>query len=496
MRHRGWPISVIGLVALASAPAWGQDTTRISVATGGGQGDSASQHPSVSADGRFIAFQAWSSNLVPADTNQAVDIFVHDRQTGETTRVSVASDGSQANHGSTRPSISGDGRFVAFQSYAGNLVPGDTNNTWDIFVHDRLTGETRRVNVSSAGMQANGYSLSPSLSGDGRFVAFHSSAQNLVVGDSNVAIDAFVHDRHTGQTFRVSVASGGVQSNNDSYDPVLSTNGRYVAFWSWASNLVPDDTNNIPDVFLHDRATGATERISVSSGEAQGNDYSGYLGRASISSDGRYVAFQSRASNLVVGDTNGAWDVFVRDREFGTTSCVSLGTSGLPGNNWSQNAAISANGRFVVFDSWASDLVPADTNACKDVLVRDRANFTTTRLSISTHDVQGNESSEYPAISADGRYVAFHSWASNIVEGDSNACPDVFLRDRAIAPCCPGNADKQPGQVDFADITAVLFNYFGIAHPNGSSVGDANCDGFINFADITSVLGNFLLVCP
>jgi Tol biopolymer transport system component len=237
---------------------------------------------------------------------------VHDRLTGQTTRVSVASDGAQGNGDSECPSISADGRYVAFASLASNLVPGDTNGRMDIFVHDRLTGQTTRVSVASDGTEGNGDSGFPSISADGRYVAFASLASNLVPGDTNGTWDVFVHDRLTGQTTRVSVASGGAQGNGDSRFPSISADGRYVAFQSYASNLVPGDTNGVLDVFVHDRLTGQTTRVSVASDGTQGDSYS--FG-SSISADGRYVAFASYASNLVPGDTNGWADVFVAMRQ-------------------------------------------------------------------------------------------------------------------------------------------------------------------------------------
>ncbi|MGD9519826.1 MAG: TolB family protein, partial [Armatimonadota bacterium] len=295
------------------------ETTRVSVSTGGGQAKKASHFPSISADGRCVAFESYASNLVPGDTNGSEDIFVHDRLTGETTRVSVSTGGGGANGPSGWPSISAEGRYVAFIGFgwADNLVPGDTNDTNDIFVHDRLTGQTTRVSVATGGGQANDWSEGPSISADGRYVAFHSSADNLVPGDTNGHEDIFVHDRLTGETTRVSVATGGGQANQGSWEPSISADGRYVAFHNLASNLVPGDTNGSEDVFVHDRVTGQTTRVSVSTGGGQAN---GESGKPSISADGRYVAFESLASNLVPGDTNGVEDIFVHDRGGGTTA--------------------------------------------------------------------------------------------------------------------------------------------------------------------------------
>jgi Tol biopolymer transport system component len=182
---------------------------RVSVASDGSEGNDYSAYPSISADGRYVAFESWASNLVDGDTNYSYDVFVHDRWTGETTCVSIASDGTHGNNFSYSPSISANGRYVAFSSDANRLVSGDTNNSTDVFVHDRWTGETTRVSIASDGTQGNDVSSDPSISADGRFVAFQSSASNLVISDTNNASDIFVHDRQAGETSIVSIASDG-----------------------------------------------------------------------------------------------------------------------------------------------------------------------------------------------------------------------------------------------------------------------------------------------
>src|SRR5439155_1754636 len=207
--------------------------------------------PALSADGRFVAFVSFATNLVAGDTNGATDVFVHDRQTGTTERVSVASDGTQGNAASAGAALSADGRFVAFHSYATNLVAGDTNGATDVFVHDRQTGTTERVSVSSGGTEGNGFSAAPALSADGRFVAFHNTATNLVAGDTNGKTDVFVHDRQTGTTERTSVASDATQGNGPSAGAALSADVGLVAFHGTATNLVAGDANGAYDVFVH-----------------------------------------------------------------------------------------------------------------------------------------------------------------------------------------------------------------------------------------------------
>jgi Tol biopolymer transport system component len=220
------------------------------VSSTGEQADANSSGSAVSADGRFVAFGSNASNLVPNDGNHTYDVFVRDRKTGKTRRVSVSSEGVEGNGASQNPSISANGRFVAFSSGAANLVPGDTKEHVDVFVHDRKTGKTRRVNLSSAGVEADLDSDLPSISASGRFVAFESFATNLVPGDTKAVRDVFVRDRKTGKTKRVSVSSAGVEGDAESFAPSISGDGRFVAFESPAMNLVPEDLNNARDVFL------------------------------------------------------------------------------------------------------------------------------------------------------------------------------------------------------------------------------------------------------
>jgi Tol biopolymer transport system component len=417
----------LGLLLAATGVAEGATakTTRVSVRSNGDQGNGPSPDASISAGGRFVAFTSYGSNVVPGDTNGLQDVFVHDRAAGTTSRVSVRSNGHQATGDSYLPSISAGGRFVAFTSGASNLVPGDTNGMEDAFVHDRQTGTTRRVSLRSNGDQANHNSYLPSISADGRFVAFHSDASNLLPGDTNNKTDVFVHDRTTGTTRRVSVRSNGDQATGYSYAPAISGDGRFVAFYSNASNLVPGDTNGKTDVFVHDRKTAKTSRVSVRSNGHQANGDSFV---PAISGNGRYVAFVSNATNLAPGDTNNRPDVFVHDRRTGKTSRVSVRSNGAQSDGYSIIASISADGRYVAFSSYASNLVPGDTNGKTDVFVHDRKTAKTARVSVRFNGHQANGDSFDPAISANGRYVAFPSYASNLVPGDTNGTSDVFVR--------------------------------------------------------------------
>ncbi len=420
------------------------EITRVSVGTGNIQSDGNSYNASISADGRYVAFMSYATNLVAGDNNGVYDVFVHDRQTGATTRVSVHTNGTEGDSDSSLPSISADGRFVAFESAAANLVVGDTNNTWDIFVHDRDTGATTMVSVDSGGQQSNDESIECSISADGRYVAFQSYGTNLVAGDNNSMVDIFVHDRLLGETTRVSVDSSGAQGNNDSYRTSISADGRYVAFESYATNLVTGDNNGVHDIFVHDRQTGQTARVSVNSSGIEGNGESDAPAR--ISADGRFVAFQSNATNLVAGDTNGESDIFVRDRLSGKTTRVSVDSDGLQVNGYSTSPCISAEGRFVAFESGAANLVAGDTNGVVDVFVHDRESDETTRVSLGWDGIEGNNDSIYPCISADGRYAAFYSPASNLVANDTNGCYDVFIRDRQTGETTRVSVDSSGAQ--------------------------------------------------
>jgi Tol biopolymer transport system component len=401
-RLHGWTALVGGLgiafPAAAAGPLPQQVTERISVATDDQQGNGHSLRAALSADGRFVAFASYASNLVPGDTNGTPDVFVRDRHQRTTERVSVSSSGTEGDAESGLPALSADGRFVAFRSLAENLVAEDTNETWDVFVRDRAEGSTVRVSVSSNGTEGLQASGDPALSADGRFVAFES-LNDLVADDTNGTHDVYVHDRETGVTERVSVSALG-EPDSFSFTPSLSADGRYVAFHSFATNLVPLDGNVLADVFVRDRFLGTIERVSVDSAGVAGDSDSMI---PSISADGRFVAFDSLAGNLVAGDSNFAWDVFVHDRVNGTTERVSLDSAGNPGNFDSQDPALSADARFVVFHSTANNLVSGDMNDDLDVFVRDRTSGITARASVDSAGAEGIRSSFHAAISGGQR---------------------------------------------------------------------------------------------
>ncbi len=436
---------IVGTIFLLSAPVSAQYTQRVSLTSGGAQGNAGSVYPAMSsssADGRYIAFTSLATNLVPGDTNGVQDVFVRDRQLGITERVSVNSAGVQANGTSFQSSISADGRYVAFYTLATNLDVADTNGTYDVYVRDRQLGTTERVSVSSSGTQGDAYSVGGALSTDGRYVCFDSIATNLVAGDTNGSSDVFIRDRLLGTTELVSVDSSGVEGNGFSARGAITADGRYVVFASEATNLVAGDTNAASDTFVHDRQTGTTERVSVDSSGTEAIGGTANVWTPSITDDGRYVTFTTDATNLVPGDTNGVHDVFIRDRQLGTTERVSVDSSGVEGNGDCRSNSVSADGRYVAFDSSATNLVAGDTNGWPDVFLRDRQLGTTERVSISSGAGQGNFDSDSAVVSADGRYVVFESFASTLVGGDTNGASDVFIRDRNVTSftslCDPG----------------------------------------------------------
>ncbi len=286
------------------------------------------------------------------------------------------------------------------------------------------------ASVDSAGAEANNASYAPAISSDGRYVAFVSDATNLVANDGNIKADVFVHDTTTGIISRVSVSTAGTEGNFAGMSPAISSNGRYVVFDSWANNLVANDINSFSDVFVRDTTTGAeiTSRVSVSTAGTEGNGISSF---PAISSNGRYVAFDSWANNLVANDINNSSDVFVRDTTTGAeiTSRVSVSSAGTEGNGESRDPAISSDGRYVAYQSFADNLVANDTNNADDIFVYDTITSITSRVSVSTAGTEGNNNSESPSISSDGRYVTFHSFADNLVANDTNGVFDVFVRD-------------------------------------------------------------------
>jgi hypothetical protein len=439
-----------------------QSTALVSVDANGVQAAGGSSG-AVSPDGRFVAFESGSASVVVGDTNGKADVFVRDRLLNQTTRESVTSAGFQVNGSSSRPALSADGRFVVFESDATNLVTGDTNSKWDVFVRDRQLGQTSRVNVNSSGTQANGFGRWPSISSDGRFVAFYSNASNLISGDVNGSYDVFIRDLLTGQTILASKNSGGFQGDYNSSYPTLSADGRFVAFVSSASNLVPGVAGS-SHIYVHDLQTGSTSLASQSSAGASAN---GVCGNPSLSADGRFVLFDSAASNLTVGDNNNASDVFMRDRLSGSTVAVSRSRSGTYANGNSQLGTVTSDGRYVAFSSSATNLVVGDTNGVGDVFTADTLTGLVDIVSISQSGAPSSGGGYSPAITANARFVVFSSGSGDLAANDTNGTGDCYLRDRL------GTFFQDADGDGFGDPSVSITAFF---MPSGYSSAGTDCD--------------------
>lgn len=473
---RGALVALAGCLAAAPA-ARAQSMTNVHVSGAGVQANGSPVYsaPVVSDDDRYVAYASGASNLAAGDTNGVSDVFVHDTLTGATVLVSRDTAGGPANGDCVRPSISGAGRYVAFTSIASDLVAGDTNGMVDVFLHDRDTDadavfdepgatSTTRVSVSSAGVQGNGHSRSYewALSNDGGVVVFDSEATNLVAGDTNGVQDCFVRLVGAGTTGRISVTSAGAQSAGGGAYPAISGDGTVTAFQSAAADLVPGDTNGVSDIFL--RSAAGTFRVSLAAGGAEAN---GECYWPAISTGGDVVAFQSEATNLVAGDTNGATDIFVREVAAGVTTRASVSSAGAQADAASFQCGLSGDGNVVVFVSAATNLVGDDTNGVFDVYARDRAAGTTARASRAADGTQGDASSGYYAsASEDGSHVAFVSDATTLVASDTNGFMDAFLRGEPFLGPGGGPGPGPMGDDDFP----VTFSVSGPVDPHTEGV--------------------------
>lgn len=436
-RMLGPLLLVVTLAAFVSS-GWGclaaAPIERASISSDGRQGDrdSGVTGVAISGDGRLVAFDAAATNLVQGDRNGKIDAFVHHRDSGETRCLSANALGDPANEGARGVALSGDGRVVAFCSRSTDLVEGAVSDRLQVFVRDTVRDEVTLCSIDQNDIPASQTCSQAALSGDGTVVVYCTAAANLCDGDDNGDDDIYLRDLVAGRTERVSVGPGGVGGNAFSRSPDASHDGRYVVFASAASNLGPSVPVINTHIYRRDRQAGTTMCVSRSSAGALADEVCDY---PSISGDGRWVAFESSATNLVPGDTNGTRDVFVHDCETGATTRVSVTSAGgeshaSPGRD--MLPVISADGSAVVYCSDAPDLVPGDTAGQVDVFVHDLATGETTCLSMG-----GNGRSGLPAISNDGRVAAFASLSGNLVSGDSNGRMDVFCVARWEAPATP-----------------------------------------------------------
>jgi len=440
---------------------------RVSISTAGAEAsgdDSAISGPSLSPDGRFVAFRSRASNLVSGDTNNASDVFVRDRVLNTTEIVSVATGSAQlsgsfddnlrlGNRLSRAPSLSIDGRFVAFESNATNLTANDTNNDADVFVRDRQLDTTEIVSAGIGGAPGNGISSSPHLSADGRFVAFDSQADNLVAGDANGHFDVFVRDRQLGTTERVSVATGGAEANGDSFQSWISGDGRFVVFLTNSTNLVAGPSSSI---VMRDRQRGTTERVDLRS-DGSAPDSPSVSANPFISKNGRFVLFNNASANFAPGASSGQSSIFVRDLQRGVTEYV--GTGGPANNGFGYNAAASEDGRWVVFSTQATNL-GSDGSSGGSLFLHDRLSGLNQRVDTSVAGVAAAppDPNILPALSSDGRTIAFSSDSSNLVPSDTNGAQDVFVR-----------------SIDVTDTSADIFPD-GVLHDSVLEVFDSNAN--------------------
>lgn len=405
-------------------------TELVSIPINGSQSNDYSYESSISEDGRYVAFSSYANNLVNDDNNYYSDIFVRDRLLNITERISISNNGEEGNGNSYEPFISSDGRYVTFTSYASNLVENDTGDFADIFVRDRLLNITQRLSVSNTSEEGNDDSYGSSISSDGRYVAFYSYANNLVENDTNGFSDIFVFDRTSNTIKRINIPSNGEEANSDRYEPIISADGNFIAFTSEANNLVQNDDNNASDVFVFHQNSNSIKIVSIS---IKGGNANGGSCEPSISSDGRYIAFSSWADNLVDNDTNGR-DVFVYDQISGITERVSISSTGEELNEDNYNPSISRDGRYIAFVSGHASvaacemlLIFGDNDNIVDIFVHDRLSKITKKVSVSSSGEEANENSDDPAISGDGQYVAFNSYANNLVQGYNGYCGNIFI---------------------------------------------------------------------
>ncbi len=431
--------NLTGLAVKAQSPV----TEIVSISSRGTQANAAAGLPSITANGRYVTFISTASNLVRNDTNGTRDCFVHDRLTGETSRISVASDGTQGN-GDVNDEclIAANGRYVSFGSSSTNLVTEFVYAWSNAYLHDLHTGSTTLIARGYNGGPADWPTSPGPMSTDGRYLTIWSPASNILPGNPNRFAQVYVYDQTRGQLSRVSLSSTGEAANGSSYGLCISGNGRYVSFGSYATNLVTTDTNGLYEAFVYDRDTGRTERISRGLNGTAINDTS-LVSIQCSSENGRFIAFDSGANNLVPNDTNERRDAFVYNQGTEGISRVSVATNGTQANGqrWLFNPTISLDGRYVAFESWADNLVPGDTNLVMDIFVHDRETHKTTRVSVDSLGNQANQDSFYTVVAGNGDTVVFTSAANNLTPGDTNQVNDIFVYERHVHP----NLLQNPG---------------------------------------------------
>jgi hypothetical protein len=408
---------------------------RVSTNSSGTQvADQGAGRTSISGDGRFVAFESPSTQLVTGDTNSRDDVFVKDRQIGTVTRANTNASGNQMAAGilsNGNVTISNNGRFVGFlASNNPGLVSGSVGNYRNAYIKDTHTGAIEIVSLTSTGTFSTGSVDGLSISANGRFVTFSSNGSDLVSGDTNAKYDVFVRDRLLGTTTIVTNTYLGTPSNNDSLPASISCDGAYIAFSSVANNLVANDTNSGADVFLVDRVTNTIKDITITGNNSSGSFSSG---SPQLSCDGSTIVFHSDASNLVANDTNASTDMFAYDIYDGSFERINVTSSGSQAASYVSDTPntvkrVSYDGNLIVFESYdTAALVPGDTNGADDVFLRNRKAGTTEIISKRNSTTQTSSDSQTSSISADGRFVVYQSNDSGLTSGDTNALRDIFV---------------------------------------------------------------------
>jgi len=422
--------AIISTAVLHSRASTVRNIELISIQGGATQGDNDCFNSAISDDGLYVAFESLSTSwgfddsAPDCDNDNCMDIFVRDRQNGQLEKISVDYvSGETGNGDSSGPSLSNDGRYVIFSSRASNLAgEADVGNFQDVFLHDRQEGDTRFASLSYQGKQINGDSVDGIITSDGRYIVFVSNGTNVKPGETNEWYDVYRRSLTSGEVDRISVGMNGEASNEESRAPAVSYDGRYIAFQSMASNLVPNDENGRLDIFLYDANTQVMTRVSQNS-EGEGGD--GNSRRPQISPTGEFVVFQSGAANLVAGDTNNVDDIFLYQVANSELRRVNLTRSNEQADAKSSSPFICQNGRFISFAS-ESQLIPLDENGVSDIFFYDTLDDEIQAVSVNAQGYWGNENSNRPPISRDCHWVTFASNADNLVEGDDNDSRDIF----------------------------------------------------------------------
>jgi len=418
-------LGVLVLTAGGAAAACG-DIRLVSVTPDGVAGNGSSGFPSVSAAGDVVAFASVATDLSTLDNDRNYDVYVKHLATGGVVLASASRTGAKANVGGEFPSLSGSGRYVAFQSQSTNLAPADRNRRSDIYVKDLLTGRIALASANAVGRTGNGSSTKPSLSADGSVVGFVSTSTNLDPADRDPGADIYVKNLLTGEIGAASTSSEGNPGNGGSANPSLSGDGNRVAFDSAATDLDPADTDELTDVYVKDLQSGLLYLASTSGSGVKGD---GASQSPALFGDGATVAFTSRATDLDPADTDPGADVYVKAVDTGSIQLASMSRFGGPSNGDSSAAALSSDGLVVAFQSAATNLDPADRNRSIDVYAVDLRSGELRVVSTSDVGVIGNAASGNPVLSADGGQAAFDSAATNFDPADSGRFDyDIYLK--------------------------------------------------------------------